>query len=154
MKWKNVKQLKPEQFKRLVGVTRNTFDTMVSEYKRLQPSSTHKVPGKKRGPKATLRKEDELLMMLMYYREYRTFYHIAGDYAMSETQCWRIITKAEKLLIKSGLFHLPGKKKLAGEQIEWEVVLIDAAEHSIERPKKNSGNITPAKRKSTHSKLN
>lgn len=154
MKWKNVKQLKSEQFKRLVGVTRNTFDTMVSEYKRLLPASTHKIPGKKRGPKATLRKEDELLMMLMYYREYRTFYHIAGDYAMSETQCWRIITKAEKLLIKSGLFHLPGKKKLAGEQIEWEVVLIDASEHSIERPKKNSGNITPAKRKSTRSKRN
>ena len=154
MKWKNVKQLKSERFKRLVGVTRETFDAMVSEYKRLQPVSVHKVPGKKRGPKATLRKEDELLMMLMYYREYRTFYHIAGDYSMSETQCWRIITKAEKLLIKSGLFHLPGKKKLTGEKIEWEVVLIDASEHHIERPKKNSDNITPAKRKSTRSKLN
>ena len=71
---------------------------------------------------------------------------------MSETQCWRIITKAEKLLLKSGLFHLPGKKRLAGEQMEWEVVLIDAAEHSIERPKKNSDNTTPAKRKSTPSK--
>ena len=154
MKWKNVKQLKSEKFKRLVGVTRNTFDTMVSEYKRLLPASAHKIPGKKRGPKATLRKEDELLMLLMYCREYRTFYHIAGDYAMSETQCWRIITKTEKLLIKSGLFHLPGKKKLAGEQIEWEVVLIDASEHSIERPKKNNDNITLAKRKSTRSKLN
>ncbi len=152
MKWKNVKQLKSEQFKRLVGVTRNTFDTMVSEYKRLVPVSTHKIPGKKRGPKATLRKEDELLMMLLYYREYRTFYHIAGDFAMSETQCWRIVTIAEKLLIKSGLFHLPGKKKLADEQMAWEVVLIDASEHSIERPKKNSDSITPAKRKSTRSK--
>ena len=154
MRWKNIKQLTPEQFKRRVGVARNTFELMVSEYKRLQPASTHKIPGKKRGPKGTLRKEDELLMMLMYYREYRTFYHIAGDYGMSEAQCWRIITAAEKLLIKSKLFHLPGKKRLASEQIEWEVVLIDASEHSIERPKKNSDNIIPAKRKSTRSKHN
>ena len=152
MRWKNVKQLKSEQFKRRVGVARNTFELMVIEYKRLQPSSTHKIPGKKRGPKGILRKEDELLMMHMYYREYRTFYHIAGDYGMSEAQCWRIITAAEKLLIQSKLFHLPGKKRLAGEQIEWEVVLIDASEHSIERPKKNNDNITPAKRKSTRSK--
>ena len=153
MKWRNVKQLKPEQFKRRVGVARVTFELMVSEYKRLQPTSTHKIPGKKRGPKGILRKEDELLMMLMYYREYRTFYHIAGDYGMSEAQCWRIVTTAEKLLIKSHLFHLPGKKSLAGQAIEWEVVLVDASEHSIERPKKNSDTITPVKRKSTRSKL-
>lgn len=152
MKWKSVKQLQDEQFKRRVGVAGNTFDTMVSEYKRLLPASTHKIPGKKRGPKSLLRKEEELLMLRMYYREYRRFYHIAGDYALRETQCWRIITKAEKLLIKSGLFHLPGKKKLVGAQIKWEVVLIDATEHSIERPKKNSDNTTPAKRKSTRSK--
>lgn len=135
-----------------VGVARNTFDTMVSEYKRLLPTSTHKIPGKKRGPKALLRKEDELLMLLMYYREYRTFYHIAGDYALSETQCWRIVTKAEKLLIKSGLFHLPGKKKLVEAQMEWEMVLIDAAEHSIEWSKKTANNITPVKKTSTRSK--
>ena len=36
-----------------------------------------------------------------------------------------------------------------GEEMEWEVVLVDASEHSIERPKKNSGNITPAKRRNT-----
>ncbi len=149
MKWKNVKQLPTEKFKRLVGVSRETFDTMVSEYKRLLPPSGHKVAGRKRGPKPTLRKEDEILMMLMYYREYRTFYHISGDYGMSEAQCWRIITRAEKLLIKSELFHLPGKKKLLGEQVEWEVVLVDASEHSIERPKKNNDSIIPARRRST-----
>ena len=62
MKWKNVKQLPAEKFKRLVGVTRETFDKMVSEYKRLLPASKHQVQGKKRGPKPTLHKEDELLM--------------------------------------------------------------------------------------------
>jgi len=149
MRWKNVKQLKAAAFKRLVGVERNTFDTMVSEIRRLSPPSKHKIPGKKRGPKPILRKEDELLMLLMYYREYRTFFHIGADYGLSEAQCWRIVTSTEKILLQSGHFHLPGKKKLVSEDRKWEVVVIDASEHSIERPKKNSGTTTPAKRKNT-----
>ena len=147
MKWKSVRELKPALFKRLVGVQRETFDKMVIELKRLSGKSTHKIAGKKRGPKPTLRKEDELLIMLMYYREYRTFYHIGADYNISETQCWRIVTTTEKLLMNSGLFRLPGKKKLISSDDDWEVILIDASEHRIERPKKNNENTTPAKRR-------
>ena len=148
MRWEKIKQLKAAAFKRLVGVERKTFDTMVSEIRRLSVPSTHKIPGKKRGPKPKLSKEDELLMLLMYYREYRTFFHIGADYGVSEAQCWRIITGTEKLLMQSGQFHLPGKKKLVADDKQWEVVVIDASEHSIERPKKNSGTTTQAKRKS------
>jgi len=149
MKWKAIQHLQGTSFKRLVGVNRETFEKMVSEATRLTKDSQHKVPGKKRGPKPSLSKKDEVLMLLMYYREYRTFYHIATSYGISEAQCWRIITSLEQLLIKSKLFHLPGKKKLVEENREWEVVLIDASEHSIERPKKNSDNIIQGKRKST-----
>jgi Helix-turn-helix of DDE superfamily endonuclease len=148
MRWKNMKQLKAAAFKRLVGVERDTFDMMISEIKRLSPSSKHKIPGKRRGPKPKLRKEDELLMLLMYYREYRTLFHIGADYGLSEAQCWRIVTGTEKILLQSGQFHLPGKKKLVTGDRKWEVVVIDASEHSIERPKKNSATTTPAKRKS------
>jgi hypothetical protein len=41
-------------------------------------------------------------------------------------------------LIKSKLFHLPGKKALAKSEMEWEVVIIDVSEHPIERPKKTT----------------
>jgi hypothetical protein len=75
-------------------------------------------------------------MMLIYYREYRTFLHISADYGISETQCWLIITDLEKLLIKSNLFHLPGKKVLQVAN-NFEIVLVDVAENQIERPKKN-----------------
>lgn len=149
MKWKAIRHLQGSSFKRLVGVQRETFEKMVSEATRLTKDSNHKVPGKKRGPKPYLSKRDEVLMLLMYYREYRTFYHIATSYGISEAQSWRIITGLERLLIKSNLFHLPGKKKLVEENRPWEVVLIDASEHSIERPKKNSDGIIQGKRKST-----
>src|SRR6202142_183178 len=145
MKWKSIQQLEDSSFKRLVGVSRDTFEKMVSKTKRMTKISRHKVPGKKRGPKPSLSQRDEVLMLLMYYREYRTFFHIASAYSISEAQCWRIITRLEELLIKSKLFHLPGKKKLVEDDKQWEVVLIDASEHTIERPKKNSGNIIQGK---------
>jgi hypothetical protein len=132
-----------------VGVERETFDTMVSELKRLKPPSQHKVPGKKRGPKPKLMATDEVLMVLMYYREYRTFFHLGSEYGLSEVQCWRLVTQTEKLLLKSSLFHLPGKKTLLTDDTQWEVVLVDVAESAIERPKKNSDSTTPEKRKST-----
>ena len=91
--------------------------------------------GSKRGPKPLLCVEDELLMMLMYYREYRTFLHISVDFGISETQCWRIVTQIEKYLLSSNKFHLPGKKVLR-DDLEIEVILVDASESPIERPKK------------------
>ena len=92
-------------------------------------------------------------MMLMYYREYRTFFHIGSEYDLSEAQCWRIVTQTEKLLIQSSLFHLPGKKKLLTDNTQWEIVLVDVAESPIERPKKNSDSIIQGRRKNILSKV-
>jgi hypothetical protein len=44
---------------------------------------------------------------------------------------------------------LPGKKKLTTDNKQWEVVVIDVAEHSVERPKKNNAGIIQGKRKDT-----
>lgn len=148
MKWDAIKNHNPPVFKRLTGVSKDTFRAMITEAVRLAPKSTHKVKGLKRGPKTKLSIEDKLLMLLMYYREYRTFLHISSDYGISEAQCWRIITDLERLLIKSELFHLPGKKVLE-QANSFEVVLVDVAESPIERPKKNSENTTLVKRKNT-----
>jgi hypothetical protein len=87
MKWKSARTYKVAQFKRLIGVERGTFDKMVSEINNSKKLSNHKVPGKKRGAKPKLRVEDELLMMLIYYREYRTFFHTGAEFDISEAQC-------------------------------------------------------------------
>jgi hypothetical protein len=150
MRWKTTKKYTDEQFKRLVGVKRSTIEQMVHSAKKIAANDRKTVSGKKRGPKEKYSWYDKVLMLLMYYREYRTFAHIAADYGISEAQCWRIITTLERWLIKSELFHLPGKKRLTQSDVAWEVVLVDVSEHPIERPKKNSANITPAKRKSIH----
>ena len=85
MKWKTAKKFNPEQFKRLVGVQPKTFEEMVSEVKRINKLQPNKVKGKKRGPKDKLTWRDKVLMMLMYYREYRTFAHIGASYNISES---------------------------------------------------------------------
>jgi hypothetical protein len=51
--------------------------------------------------------------------------------------------------MKDGQFSLPGKKALLKSDVEYEVVLIDATESPIERPKKNKNIITQEKRRST-----
>ncbi len=99
-----------------------------------------------RGRPSKISVENQLLIMLMYYREYRTFFHISITYGISEAQCWRIVRKLEDLLLKSKLFHLPGKKQLLDTTNNWEVVVIDVGETPIERPKKNSESIIQAKR--------
>jgi hypothetical protein len=141
MQWSEVSKLSDSQFQRLVGVKRTTFSRMLET---IVFHSQQRVSN--RGRPSSICVENQLLIMLMYYREYRTFFHISVTYGISEAQCWRIVRKLEEILIKSSLFHLPGKKKLTDASINWEVVVIDVGESPIERPKKNSGSITPVKR--------
>ena len=91
---------------------------------------------------------------LEYLREYRTYFHISRSYGISESACYRNIRWVEDTLIKDGAFSLPGRKALLKSDVEYELVLIDATETPIERPKKNKSAIIPAKRKSTRSKHN
>jgi len=137
MRYENIKNLKDEDFKRLTGVTRRTFETMLEVVKN---------GWRDFGRPATLTRADQLLMTLMYWREYRTQFHIGVAYGMSETTVCRTIQKVENVLIKSKQFHLPGKKVLQASDLEIEVVLIDVTEQPIERPQKDNAGITAGKR--------
>ncbi|MEB3754897.1 transposase family protein [Acinetobacter sp. MD2(2019)] len=128
MKYIHVKTLSESQFKRLVGVKISTFSEMLDILKEAQ-----KISG--RGRPSRLPLEDQLLMALSYWREYRTLFHTAMSYGVHESSASRIITKIENILIKSKKFHLP-KKLPQGQGIDWEVIVVDATEMTIERPKK------------------
>jgi hypothetical protein len=123
-----------ERFKRVVGVKQSTFQVMVNEYKtsEIERKKTHKVGGRK--PK--LCEEDRVLLMLEYYREYRTLQHIGIDYGISEGQASKIVRDVEKVLIRSGQFSLPSKRALHDVTNSIEFVIVDATESQIQRPKK------------------
>lgn len=148
MKYEDVKDLKPEEFRRLTGVKPDTFTKMlgVLEAAEVKRKAAQMYRGGKK-PKLTL--ADQLMMTLCYLREYRTQFHVAKSYGLHETHCGRIIRQVEDTLMKSREFTLPGKKAILASNIEYEVVVIDATETPIERPQKNSASSTRAKRNAT-----
>ena len=140
MRYEDVKTWKDTDFKRLTGAKPTTFAKMVVVLEK-------ELPNFGRPPK--LSRADQLLMTLMYWREYRTQFHIAGSYGISEATVCRTINKVEDALMHSGEFSLPGKKVLQPSDTLIEVVLVDVSEQPIERPKKSKNATTAAKRSDT-----
>jgi hypothetical protein len=132
-KYEELKQLPSAQFRRLTGVKPETFSEMVKILIAIQNSRYRKA-----GRKGELTVEDKLLMALEYLREYRTYFHLGRSYGLSESACYRACRWVEDALIKSGKFSLPGKKALLKSDVKYEVILVDASESPIERPKKKS----------------
>lgn len=145
MKYEIIKGYKEKQFRRITGVKRSTFEKMV-EILRKSYAEKHR----RRGRKPKLSIEDQLLAALEYWREYRTYAHIAASYGIAESNIYRSIKWIEDTLIKDGTFSLPGKKDLLKSDASYEIVLIDATETPVERPKKNKENTIPGKRKDIH----
>ena len=140
MFYAHIQDAKPELFKRLTGVSPDTFALMLDALRQRLPT---------RGRTPTLCLPDRLLLVLMFWREYRTQAHIAATYQVSEATVSRTIRQFERLLLQDSRFHLPGKKALLGSETVVEVVLVDATECPVERPKKGSGATTPARRSAT-----
>ncbi len=80
--------------------------------------------------------ENQLLMTLEYWREYRTYFHIGQTWGVNESTAYRIVRKIEDRLVSSRAFTLPGKKKLQQSSYKLEVVVVDVTETPVERPKK------------------
>jgi len=134
MKYEKIKNYKDEEFQRLSGVKRSTFKKMIEIL--AEAENKKKIRG---GKPNALAMEERLLMALEYLREYRTYFHVASSYGISESSCYRNIKWIEDTLIRHPDFALPGRKALLKSDMEYEVILIDATETPIERPKKKKG---------------
>lgn len=145
MRYETIEKLSDEDFKRSTGVSRAMYEKMLSVVQKGMRNFG-------RTPK--LCRADQLLMTLMYWREYRTEFHIGLTYGVSEATVCRTVQKVENVLMKSGEFRLPGRKALQPSDTILEVVLIDATEQPIERPKKSNGSTIVAKRSDTLKKHN
>ena len=146
MTYEQVQHLKPEAFKRLCGVRPETFAEMVNV---LEAKARKK---RKPGRPSKLSIANQLLMTLQYWREYRTYFHMAQWWGVDESTAHRIIRSVEDSLIQSGRFALPGKKKLHAADQALKVLVVDVTETPVERPKKNSDNFTPVRRNGTRSR--
>ena len=80
---------------------------------------------KKAGSPSKLIIEDQVLVTLQYWREYRTYFHIAQDWKVSESTVFRVVRKVENILIKSRKFNLPGKKNLWDSSLDEKLILME-----------------------------
>lgn len=141
MKYQNLQKLNADEFRRATGVKRNTFALMIEIINHNESQQKKKKLGR---PKK-LSVEDRLLLTLEYLREYRTFFHIAQSYGISESLAHTTTRDIEDILIKSGQFSLPKRKDIIMSNDPIEIILIDASESPIERPKKRLKTVKTAK---------
>jgi len=142
MKYKKAKNLSDKDFKRFYGVDQETFLLMCQEVKEIENQKTS-------GRNSDLTVEDQVLLTLSYWREYRTMFHLGQDYELHESNVSRIIKKIENILIKCGKFSLPSKRRLL-EENELSYTIVDVTEMMIERPKKNKSDTIREKRSDIH----
>ena len=129
------------KFKRRFGVQRATFKRMVKAVKTQIPA----LPGPGRPAKLSI--EDQILVALEYWREYRTYFHIATDRGVSESTVCRTVHRIEVKIMDSGLFRIPGKRQLVRGFGRPDLVVVDVTETPIERPKKKQKRAYSGKKK-------
>lgn len=140
---KRIKKLKENKYQELFGVKKETFDEMLKVL-----NAEYEKGYRKGGRPSVLSVLDKLIIMLEYYREYRTMEHIAFDYDTNKSTVCDAIHWAESVLIKSEKFHLPSKKRLV-EDTSVEIIVVDTTEIEIERPQKNRKNTIQVRKKDT-----
>lgn len=143
----NISKLTDELFRRKTGIKRRTFERMVS----IVTEAEHEK--KKYGGKPNkLTVEERLLMWLEYMREYRTYFHTGASFGVSESTCFRNCVWIEDILIRSKEFRLPQRTASLKSENDIEIVIVDATESPIERPKKSNGNTTQERKSGIQSK--
>ena len=141
---KRIEKLKEKDYQKYFGVNKATFDKMLEI---LEEADRYILI--KGGRPSVLSVLDKLVIMLQYYREYRTMDNIAFDYQTNKSTVYYAIKWAEDTLIKNKAFHLPSRKKLL-EDTSIEIIVVDATEVEIERPQKNRKNIIRERKKDIH----
>ena len=140
MRFIEVSEYGEQQFLRLTGVKRTVYELMIEVVSQAQRAF---------GRPRKLSVEDQVLLTLCYWREYRSQFHVASSFGVSEATACRTIKAVEALLLEDHRFHLPGKKALHDGSLDLIVIVVDASEQRIERPQKNSAGSTRVRRNAT-----
>ena len=131
-----------KNFSRLTGVKLEEFLEIVNKvgllWEKFQKSK--KVSGRKSKLKTL---EDEVLMLLMYYRFYVSFQFLGLLFDLDESNVCRHIKRLEPML--ATVIKIKKNRELT--QNDLETILIDATEIQIQRPKKKQREFYSGKKK-------
>ena len=137
MSYESLQSLSAAAFRRSVGIDRALFHELVNVLAQAEQQ-------KKKSGRPSLSLENQLCLALSDWREYRTFFHLGLSFGVHESNAQRITCRVEERLAASGYLDLVKRSASAAKAVEKEVpvtvepvvVLLDASEVPIERPKK------------------
>ncbi|WP_339048391.1 transposase family protein [Spiroplasma endosymbiont of Colias croceus] len=138
MIFENLKKLKNEEFYRYFGIKRFHFNEMLEKLIEIEKLEKNK------GRKNKLSVEERLMMTLLYWKEYYTFFQMSIKSKMSPSSCFRNITWVEnKVSNHKDYQFLKERYKLKIDKKqensnEFQFYLIDSTEIEIERPTKKN----------------
>ena len=131
---KYIEELSETKFKRLIGIKKHTAERCAGYL-----NEAYAAKHKRRGRHSKLKPEDMLLVACKYWRQYATFAELGLEFGVAESTAHDIVKWVEDVLIKQKEFHIPGKQALLTDP-DIEVVLVDATETPVERPKRGRKN--------------
>jgi hypothetical protein len=120
---------RPSEFTRLVGVNFGTFQIILIKLEAEITRYKQQKPMRQRGLKGSLTIADQLLLTLLYLRQYHTFLQLGEIFSISESYAQKRDTFISKRLMKA--LDLPNDKDLTAENLK---LVADVTEQEIERP--------------------
>jgi len=131
--YEKIEKLNDKEFKLITGVTREVFYAMLEELKR-KYKEEH-VQGGRAGQPVELR----LTLALEYWREYRSFRHMANAHQIGKSTINEMVIWVEDVLSESAEFKLKDIKERFKPNAESEIsiIVVDVTEQPIERPVEN-----------------
>ena len=128
--YESYKTKKPAEFTRLVGVNYGTFQIILQKLEAEIERYKNAKPMRKRGLKTgSWSVADQLVLTLLYLRQYHTFLQLADMFGISESYANKRYHFINQRLMKA--LDIPRDKGLTLENIS---LVIDVTEQEIERP--------------------
>ena len=143
--YEKIEKLKEKEFKLITGVTREVFNSMLGVLrKRYTEEHAH-------GGRTGLSVEIRLTLALEYWREYRTFRHMAVSHQIDKDVINRAVIWVESVLSESEEYKLVELKERfkPGEESCISVIIVDVEEQPIERPMTNQEESYSGKKNGT-----
>ena len=143
--YEKIIKLNDNEFKLITGVNRDVF------YKMLNVLQIKYIEEHKHGGRLGMAVELRLTLALEYWREYRSFRHMANDHQINKSKINEAVLWVENVLSESNEFSLIELKERfkPSNEATIEVVIIDVEEQPIERPKYNQKGSYSGKKNDT-----
>ncbi len=138
---------RPAEFTRLVGVSFGTFQVILEKLETEIIRFKQQKPMRQRGLKSSVPIADQLLLTLLYLRNYQTFLQLGEMFSISESYAYKRYTFISKRLMKA--LDLPNDKSLTAENLK---LIADVTEQAIERPQSRQKSYYSGKKSVIRSK--